>query len=223
MRSDLDPPIEVATAAAPSGSVIWLHGLGADGHDFAGIVPELGLPAQPGVRFVFPHAPTRPVTINGGMVMRAWYDIAPGPGGFLQNAEDLAESVRILSGLIERECDRGIAASRIVVAGFSQGGAVALHTALRFSQRLAGTVVLSAPVPYLDELLREANAVNADLPLFLAHGLTDPMVPFGFGEAVSVRLREIGRPVEWHAYNVAHGVTLAEIQDIGRFLVTVLG
>lgn len=222
MTTDLDAAIELQTSAAVNAAVIWLHGLGADGHDFAGIVPALGLPADLGARFVFPHAPMRPVTINGGMVMRAWYDIAPGPNGFIQNGAQLAESVQILGDMIERECDRGIAASRIVVAGFSQGGAVALHTALRFSRRLAGAVVLSAPVPYLDELLQEADFANADLPLFMAHGVSDPMVPFAFGEAVSTQLRGLGRAVEWHAYNVAHGVDMEEIQDIGRFLAKVL-
>jgi phospholipase/carboxylesterase len=223
MTTDLDPPIELQTTTMPSAVVLWLHGLGADGHDFAGIAPELGLPAHIGVRFVFPHAPMRPVTINGGMVMRAWYDIALGESGFVQNGAQLTESVEILDRLIGRELDRGIPASRVVVAGFSQGGAVALHTALRFRQRLAGAVVLSAPVPYLDELLRDANPANADLPLFMAHGVGDPMVPFALGEAVSARLRDIGRPVEWHPYNVAHGVTMEEIRDIGRFLTAVLG
>lgn len=223
MTADLDPPIEMQTVAEPSAAVIWLHGLGADGSDFAGIVPELGLPARLGARFVFPHAPMRPVTINGGMVMRAWYDISPGANGFVQDGKQLAESVRILFGLIERERVRGIAAERIVVAGFSQGGAVALHTALRSPRRLAGAVVLSAPVPYLEELLQEADPANSDLPLFVAHGVADPMVPFAFGEAVSARLQELGRPVEWHAYNVAHGVNMEEIRDIGRFLTTVLG
>jgi len=164
----------------------------------------------------------RPVTINGGMVMRAWYDIALGADGFAQNAEHLSESVQILNALIETERARGIDAARIVVAGFSQGGAVTLHSALRFGQRLAGAVVLSAPVPYLDELLREASPANADLPIFLAHGVADPMVPFALGEAVSQQLRGLGRPVAWHAYPVAHGVNLEEIRDIGRFLATVL-
>jgi len=222
MRAELDPPIELVTSANPRAAVIWLHGLGADGRDFVDIVPELGLPADLGVRFVFPHAPMRPVTINGGMVMRAWYDIALGADGFAQNAEHLSESVQILNALIETERARGIDAARIVVAGFSQGGAVTLHSALRFGQRLAGVVVLSAPVPYLDELLREASPANADLPIFLAHGVADPMVPFALGEAVSQQLRGLGRPVAWHAYPVAHGVNLEEIRDIGRFLATVL-
>ncbi|HLF23329.1 MAG TPA: carboxylesterase, partial [Burkholderiales bacterium] len=132
MTIELDPPVELQTSATPTAAVIWLHGLGADGHDFAGIVPELGLPVRLGLRFVFPHAPMRPVTINGGMVMRAWYDIALSANGFSQNGGHLAESVEILDRLIERERTRGIDATRVVVAGFSQGGAVALHAALRF-------------------------------------------------------------------------------------------
>lgn len=219
---DFDPPVELQTGERPTASVIWLHGLGADGHDFAGIVPELGLPANLSVRFVFPHAPMRPVTINGGMVMRAWYDIALSASGFSQNAGHLAESVEISNHLIEREQTRGVEASRVVVAGFSQGGAVALHTALRFGRRLAGAVVLSAPVPFIDALLREADPANADVPIFLAHGVADPMVPFPLGEAISQQLRGFGRRVEWHSYHVAHGVNLEEIRDIGRFLVTVL-
>ncbi len=222
MTTDLDSPIELQTSESPTASVIWLHGLGADGHDFAGIVPELGLPADLAVRFVFPHAPMRPVTINGGMVMRAWYDIALSASGFSQNAGHLAESVEISNHLIERERKRGVDASRIVVAGFSQGGAVAMHTALRFGLRLAGAVVLSAPVPFIDALLREADPANADIPIFLAHGVADPMVPFPLGEAISQQLRGLGRPVEWHPYQVAHGVNLEEIRDIGRFLATVL-
>jgi phospholipase/carboxylesterase len=222
MTTDLDPPVELQTGERPTASVIWLHGLGADGHDFAGIVPELGLPADLGVRFVFPHAPMRPVTINGGMVMRAWYDIALSASGFSQDAGHLAESVEISNRLIERERTRGVDASHVVIAGFSQGGAVALHTALRFGRRLAGAVVLSAPVPYLDALLREADPVNADIPIFLAHGVADPMVPFPLGEAISQQLRGLGRAVEWHPYHVAHGVNLEEIRDIGRFLATVL-
>lgn len=223
MDFDLDPPIEMQTAANPAAAVIWLHGLGADGHDFAGIVPELGLPASLGARFVFPHAPMRPVTINGGIVMRAWYDIALTDRGFVQNLEHLNESVNILGRLIERERSRGVAAGRVVVAGFSQGGAIAMHAALRFPERLAGAVVLSAPVPDLDRLLQESHPVNADLPVFLAHGTADPVVPFALGEAVRARLRSAGRPVEWHQYAVAHGVTLDELRDIGRFLATVLG
>lgn len=222
MTFALDPPIELQTAANPSAAVIWLHGLGADGRDFAGIVPELGLPASVAVRFVFPHAPMRPVTLNAGFVMRAWYDIAAGERGFAQNPAHLAESVELLHGLIERERGRGIGPARIVVAGFSQGGAVALHGALRFPERLAGAVILSAPVPHVEELLRGVPPANADLPIFIAHGLNDPMVPFAYGETVSALLRARAYPVEWRPYNVEHSVSLEEIRDIGRFLTRAL-
>jgi phospholipase/carboxylesterase len=222
MASAIDQPIELQTARNPTAAVIWLHGLGADGNDFAGMVPELALPSSAAVRFVFPHAPMRPVTINGGYVMRAWYDIAPGEGGFRQNAEHIAESVESVHAMIKQESSGGIAASRIVVAGFSQGGAIALHAALRWHQRLGGAIVLSAPAPNIDELLKQASPANADLPIFLAHGKYDPMVPYAYGERLRAQLRAHNRPVEWHAYDVEHGVSLDEIQDIGRFLATVL-
>ncbi len=215
-----EPPVEYPTAPNPTAAVIWLHGLGADGHDFAGVVPELGLPAGMAVRFVFPHAPRRAVTINAGFVMRAWYDIA---AGFVTNAAHLAEAVAIVNGLIERERARAIAPGRIVLAGFSQGGAVALHAALRYPEPLAGAVVLSAPTPYIEELVREAHPASAGMPIFMAHGRNDPMVPFVHGEAVARRLRGQGRAVEWHAYNLEHGVSFEEIRDIGRFLTRVLG
>ncbi|MFL6647573.1 MAG: alpha/beta hydrolase [Sulfurifustaceae bacterium] len=223
MTPRLDTPIELQTAANPTAAVIWLHGLGADGSDFAGITPELGLPASAAVRFVFPHAPMRPVTINGGYVMRAWYDIAQTPGGFVQNAEDVAESVGILHHFIERERERGIPADRIVIGGFSQGGAIAIHGALRYTQRRAGAVILSAPAPYLDDLIAATSPANADLPLFWAHGRYDPVVPFAYGEASYQRLRSGRHTIEWHAYNLEHNVDLTELRDIGRFLTKVLG
>lgn len=218
-----DVPVVVETAPNPSAVVIWLHGLGADGNDFVPIVPELGLPRTLPVRFVFPHAPMRPVTINGGYVMRAWYDIANTERGFAQNPSHIAESVEILHELIAREHERGVATSRIVVAGFSQGGAIALHGALRFAQPLAGVVALSAPTPYIEELLREAAPANAALPIFLAHGLYDQMVPFAYGERARAQLLAHHRSVEWHAYSMEHSVNLEEMRDIGRFLVKVLG
>jgi phospholipase/carboxylesterase len=223
MASTLDRPIELQTARNPTAAVIWLHGLGADGNDFAGIVPELALPSSVAVRFVFPHAPMRPVTINGGHIMRAWYDIAPsGDGEFRQNAEHIAESVESVHEMIEQQISAGIGASRVVVAGFSQGGAIALHAALRSRRRLGGVIVLSGPAPNVEELLKQASPANADLPIFLAHGKYDPMVPYAYGERLHARLRTDNRPVEWHAYDVEHGVNLDEIRDIGRFLATVL-
>lgn len=217
-----DEPIEIEVGTGPSASVIWLHGLGADGHDFAGIVPELDLPTTPAVRFVLPHAPFRPVTINNGYVMRAWYDVGFGPGGFAQHAGHLAESVEIVHGLIARERDRGIPASRVVLAGFSQGGTVALHAGLRHGERLAGVIALSAPVPFIDELLRDASPGNRDLPLLIAHGRRDPVVPFAVSESAQEALRMRGYPVEWHVYDIEHTVSYPEVRDIGRFIRRIL-
>src|SRR3989344_4276548 len=171
-----EPAIEVETGSGPSASVIWLHGLGADGQDFEVIIPELRLPTQPVLRFVFPHAPYRPVTINGGYIMRAWYDIAMSERGLEQNLEHIRESKRILQGLIENEIQRGIACERIVLAGFSQGGAIALHTGLRYSKSLAGIMSLSAPVPFAESLMAEVDPANATIPVFMAHGTDDRMI-----------------------------------------------
>jgi phospholipase/carboxylesterase len=222
-QARLDPPIEVQTAENVSAAVIWLHGLGADGNDFAGVVPELRLPGARGVRFIFPHAPYRPVTINNGYIMRAWYDLAWDERGFRQDATHIAESVRELHGLIERERERGIAAERIVLAGFSQGGVMALHSALRYPKRLGGGVVLSAPAVYLDDLLAEATAVSLQLPLLVAHGRRDPVVPFALGQKARDALRARGYPVEWHEYEMEHSVCWEEVVEVGRFIGKVLG
>lgn len=217
-----EPPVEIETGSDPAAAVIWLHGLGADGHDFAGIVPELALAAAPAVRFVFPHAPFRPVTINNGYVMRAWYDVGFGPHGFAQDAEHIGESVRLLHGFIAREQGRGIPAARVVLAGFSQGGTVALHAALRFPERLAGVIVLSAPAPFIAELLQDAEPAARETPMLLAHGRRDPVVPFAVGEHARETLVAAGYRVEWHAYDIEHTVSYPEIQDIRRFLARVL-
>lgn len=215
-----EPPIEIETASDPAAAVIWLHGLGADGHDFAGIVPELGLAAP--VRFVFPHAPFRPVTINNGYVMRAWYDVGFGPQGFAQDAGQLAESVALVHALVAREQGRGIPPGRVVLAGFSQGGTVALHAALRHPARLAGAIALSAPAPFIEELLEHAEAANRSLPILLAHGRRDPLVPFATGERARAALAARGYAVEWHPYEIEHTVSHAEIEDVRRFLNRVL-
>lgn len=222
MASLKDAPIDLETGTPPAAAVIWLHGLGADGNDFVPIVPELGLSSELRVRFVFPHAPMRPVTINGGYIMRAWYDLAVRRDEFFQDADHIAESVGLLHDLIERECARGIPASRIVVAGFSQGGAIALHGALRFPRSLAGAVILSAPAPFMEELLREAPAANANLPIFLAHGIYDQVVPAAYSQHAAALLKARNQPLEWHAYPIEHSVNLEEIRDIGRFLTRVL-
>lgn len=222
-RSRDEPPVEIETGTGPSASIIWLHGLGADGHDFEVLVPELRLPAKPVVRFVFPHAPYRPVTVNDGYVMRAWYDIAMSERGFNQNAGHIRESQTILRGLIEDEIRRGIPSERIVLAGFSQGGTIALHTGLRYPKPLAGIMSLSAPVPFVGELMAEVNPANAKLPVFMAHGTDDSMVPFATALASCQLMQSRGLSVEWHAYATGHSVVPDELRDIARWLGRVLG
>ena len=209
--------VEVETGPEPGASVIWLHGLGADGHDFEPIIPHLGLNGQ-AVRFVFPHAPVRPVTINNGVRMRAWYDIRGFDMRRDQDADGIAHSAQAVEALIEREIARGVDPANIVLAGFSQGGAVALHVALRQTRRLAGLMVLSAYLLHPERLEAERDAANADLPVFVAHGRQDPVVPFAMGEAVATALRGLGHPVEWHDYPMPHAVCPEEIAHIGAWL-----
>lgn len=213
----LDPPIEIETGPSVSASIIWLHGLGADGHDFESLVPELELPKNFSARFVFPHAPHRAVTLNGGYVMRAWYDIAMTDRGYTQNPDHIVESQEILRKLIETEIKRGIPCERIVLAGFSQGGGIALHTGLRYSRRLAGILSLSAPVPLYDALLKELNPVNVQTPIFMAHGVDDQMVPFAHAQSVYSQMSARGLLVEWHEYAMGHSVMVDEIRDISHW------
>jgi len=214
--------IEIETTASPTASIVWMHGLGADGHDFVDIVPELSLPARPGVRFVFPHAPMRPVTINGGYVMRAWYDIRDDGGVRREDPAGVRASQKSIEALIEREKARGVPSQAIVLAGFSQGGAMALHTSLRQGERLAGVMALSCSLPLADALAAEAAPANRDVPIFMVHGTHDPMIPM----ARAVRAREIltglGYRLEWHEYPMPHSVCLEEIRDISVWLTTVL-
>jgi len=222
MPAEVLPSIELETAPNPTASVIWLHGLGADGNDFVPIVPELELPASLRVRFVFPHAPVRAVTINNGMRMRAWYDIAAAD---LTNRADLAgvrESQGQLQALIERENARGMPSERIVLAGFSQGGAIALYTGLRHGERLAGIVALSTYLIAPDKLALEASAANRSVPIFMAHGTADPVVRFQWGEASRRMLETAGYAVEWHSYRMEHSVCLEEVRAIGAWLTRVL-
>ncbi len=218
MNATSPAAVELETGDAPEVSIIWLHGLGADGHDFEAVVPELKLPAMPPLRFVFPHAPPRPVTINAGFVMRAWYDITPQPDGFRENGEHVREAEGIVHGLIAREQGRGIAPARIVLAGFSQGGAIALHTALRYPQRLAGVLVLSSYLPLADTLAEERHEANADVPIFMAHGEYDPLIPIARARASRATLERLGYAVDWRSYPIVHSVSLAEIADVGRWL-----
>jgi len=212
--------VELTTGDNPVGSVIWLHGLGADGHDFEPIVPELRLPADLPLRFVFPHAPVRPVTINGGATMRAWYDILSLDAEGRADAAGVRESTVLLDALIEREQQRGIAADRIVVAGFSQGGAIAINAVLHAQQKLAGLMALSTYIPLPAEMA--ASGGNRDLPVFMAHGSFDPMLPMQWGKASAEQLVALGFAVEWHDYPMAHAVCAEEINDIRDWLLKVL-
>lgn len=213
--------VEVTTGENPVGSVIWLHGLGADGHDFEPIVPELRLPAELPLRFVFPHAPVRPVTINGGMAMRAWYDIVSLDAEGRADADGVLESTAILEELIAREIERGIGADMIVIAGFSMGGAIAINTALNTGHKLAGMLALSTYLPLPGEV--DASAGDRGLPVFMAHGSFDPMLPMQWGRLSAERLQEAGFEVEWHDYPMAHAVCPEEIRDIADWLVRIYG
>lgn len=221
--SELLATVELETAPAPRASVIWMHGLGADGHDFEPIVPELDLPAVPGVRFVFPHAPMRPVTINGGWVMRAWYDVRDDGGMRREDAPGVRASHQHIEALIARERARGVTADRIALAGFSQGGAMALHTGVRHRERLAGIVALSCSLPLADSLASEANPATRDVPIFMAHGTGDALVPLTRGARARDLLRQLGYRVDWREYPMPHAVCPEEIGDVSRWLHTVLG
>ncbi len=201
--------------------MIWMHGLGADGNDFKPIVPELALPASLGVRFIFPHAPVRPVTLNNGMAMRAWYDILE-LGGGKEDGEGLRASQFAVEALIAREESRGVAAGCIVLAGFSQGGAIAFQAGLRHPRRLAGIMALSTYLPLAGTLEAERHAANRDLPIFMAHGSADPMISIGRAGQSRKMLEALGYPVEWHEYPMPHSVCPEEIADISGWLVRVL-
>jgi phospholipase/carboxylesterase len=217
--------IEIETGKNPSASVIWMHGLGADGNDFVPIVNELALDGTPAIRFVFPHAPMRPVTINNGYVMRAWYDVSFGDlegQSRLADERGVRESQAHITALIEREARRGVAAQDIVLAGFSQGGAIALQTGLRHPQKLAGVMALSAYLPLAESLLQEAAPANKTTPVFMAHGTYDPVVPLMMGAGSMTLLTGLGYAVEWRQYPMPHSVCPEEIQDIGAWLRRVL-
>ena len=214
--------IAIETGAAPRAAVVWLHGLGADGHDFEPVVPELRLPGSLPVRFVFPHAPVRPVTINNGMRMRAWYDILQ-LGGGPEDEAGIRASERLLQDLVSREKNSGLKARQIVLAGFSQGGAIALQAALRYPERLAGVLALSTYLPLATKLEKERSEANRDLPIFMAHGLYDDIIPLRRAEQSRDLLSAAGWSVEWHSYPMPHSVCGDEIADIARFLVTTLG
>jgi phospholipase/carboxylesterase len=213
--------VEVATGDQPDTSVIWLHGLGASGHDFEPVVPHLGLPESAAVRFVFPHAPEIPVTINGGMVMPAWYDIRSLDRSAGVDEERIQASSRATRDLIEREIERGVDSRRIIVAGFSQGGAIAYHTALTYEQPLAGLMALSSY--FATPHLTQPGEANRDLPVFIAHGSQDPMLSEALGRQSMEHVQQLGYEPEYRTYAMGHEVCMDEIRDIGVWLRSVLG
>lgn len=212
------PCIEQETGEKPDASVIWLHGLGADGHDFVPIVPELQLPSQLAIRFIFPHAPSIPVSINQGYIMPAWYDIRPGEKGFEQDRDGIKQSANRIRALVERETLRGIKPNRIILAGFSQGGAMALFTGIGHYEPLGGIVALSAYLPCKEELAPFALGSQMKTPVFMAHGTLDEIVPFEAGEQAARWLKQLGFPVEWHSYPIGHSVCTEEVREVGQWL-----
>ncbi len=237
MTEELLPAVEIDPPGEVKASVIWLHGLGADGHDFESIVPELRLPPSAGVRFVFPHAPKRPVTINGGMVMRAWYDIKTLELERHVDREDLEASRLQLEAWVTHELDAGVPSDKIVVAGFSQGGAIALYAGVpgpspgrarasrgapslsqRERGRLGGILALSCYHPLREPIASESTEANRTVPIFMGHGSFDPVVPLSLAEATVETLGENGYDVEWHTYAMPHSVSAEEIGDVGRWL-----
>lgn len=219
---EIPETVEVETGPEPVASVIWLHGLGADGHDFEPIVPQVSLGPEHPVRFVFPHAPIRPVTLNGGMAMRAWYDILGLDRSAAEDEAGIRQSATIAQALIERESARGVPTERIVLAGFSQGGAMALFTGTRYPARLAGIMGLSCYLPLASTHSREANTANGETPLFLAHGTYDPVVTLQMGETSREFLTRHGYAIEWHTYPMPHAVCPEEIADIRAWFSRVL-
>ena len=213
------PCIEVNPDEPPGATVIWLHGLGADGHDFAPIVPQLQPQLTVPTRFIFPHAPLRPVTINNGYVMRAWYDIAAFDLSQAEDADGINASARQLDILIQREIGNGIAARHIVLAGFSQGGAIALHTGLRYPRRLAGILALSTYLPLAATVDAERHPANCDAPIFMGHGEEDTVVPLAHALASRQLLQELGYQVEWHSYAMPHSLCNEEVDDIAAWLI----
>ena len=219
--TELLQTIELETRPKPSHSVIWLHGLGADGNDFVPIVQQLKLPKL-GIRFVFPHAPMRPVTINGGFVMRAWYDIAAQDLAMREDEAGLRDSQAAIEALIAKEAARGMPASRVVLAGFSQGGVISLQTGLRYPKALAGVMSLSAYLPLAAMVPAERNAANQDTPIFLGHGMVDNVVPLKLGTTTRDQLIKLEYDVDWHQYPMAHSVCPQELDDIGAWFTRVL-
>ena len=210
--------IEIETAPEPGASIIWLHGLGADGHDFVGILPALRLPPGLAIRFIFPHAPRQPVSINNGMVMPAWYDISNARFTDGEDEAGIRASSQAISNLIQNEQARGVDSRRIILAGFSQGGAIALFCALRYPQPLAGVIALSTYLPLAGQAFNESTAINRQLSIFLAHGTQDTVVPPALAEYTHDLLLDHDYQVEWREYPIAHTVSADEIEAIGRWI-----
>lgn len=218
MPDTLLPAIELQTGHNPIASVIWLHGLGADGNDFVSVVRELKLPDNLPIRFIFPHAPMRPVSINGGYVMRAWYDLGQGPNGLQSNEQDIRASQIEIEKLIEHEISRGVASDKIILAGFSQGGVIALQTGLRHNKKLNGIMALSTYLGMPDLLEKEASAINKTIPIFMAHGDQDNVINISLGAKSRDALSENGYAIDWHDYPMAHSVCMEEIEDISTWM-----
>ena len=212
------PCIEIETAPDPKFAVIWLHGLGADGRDFEPIVPEVVDKSWPAIRFVFPNAPTRPITINNGMQMRAWYDISGMEIAQRQDEIGIRDSIRLLNELIDHEVARGIPGENIFLAGFSQGGAIVLAGGIRCKTKLRGIIALSTYLPIAEKTDGEVSSANRDTPIFMAHGMLDPTISHALGEMSREYLKQRNYTVDWHAYPMAHQVCAEEIADLKRWL-----
>ncbi len=218
----LDPPVAIEPSEPATAAVVWLHGLGADGHDFEPVAAELRRGGLDDVRYVFPHAPVRPVTINGGMAMRAWYDIAGPELDRRADEEGVRESSGVARALVDEQIARGIAPRRVILAGFSQGGAIALYAGLRFPFRIAGILALSTYLPAAKSLAAQAHDANRDVPIFLAHGSQDPVIALALSERSRAALADLGYVVEVHTYPMPHSVCAEEIRDIANWLHRVL-
>jgi phospholipase/carboxylesterase len=221
-RHDTQSAVTLQPTSAATASIIWMHGLGADGNDFVPIVPELRLPTSLNIRFIFPHAAMRPVTWNNGYVMRAWYDIKALGLKAEEDATGIHQSEQTIRRLIQHEIDQGIPPNKIVIAGFSQGGAMALQVALRYPHRLAGVMPLSTYLPLRDTLADEANIANRDIPILMCHGRQDPVVPYELGDTSRKLLEAQGYVVDFRSYNMPHSVCAEEVDDISQWLQKVL-
>ena len=220
--AEFDPPVVVEPSKPATAAVVWLHGLGADGHDFEPVAAELGRAGLDDIRFVFPHAPVRPVTINGGMAMRAWYDIVGPELDRRADEEGVRASAGIARALVDEQITGGIAGERIVLAGFSQGGAIALYAGLRIAFRIAGILALSTYLPGARSLATQAHPANRDVPIFLAHGSQDPVIALALSERSRAVMADLGYTVEVHTYPMPHSVCAEEVRDIANWLQRVL-